>query len=230
MLNSRGGLFKAVEAALEVTHFGRAVVEAEGLADVHVFPDGSVEKRCVDVKVAEFKVAGGCDGQEETHDGHADDWGESLCVVQSSALAAPLGDEPRFGAGDVAGGIRLDFEDPHVINDHSASGEVHKFPRAVGDEGGILMLHSCLPLGGLSAVQRSPAGFRFHTLPGGEEGDGNRGLAGGCVWVTSDKVGDVNVLKYVLLSFALFRITTYRHEGRGVVGQVGNHIAVSNGV
>jgi hypothetical protein len=38
-----GGLFKAVEAALEVTNFGRAIVEAEGLADVYIFPDGSAE-------------------------------------------------------------------------------------------------------------------------------------------------------------------------------------------
>ena len=62
MLNSRGGLFKAVEAALEVANLGRAIGEAEGLADVHILPDGSVEKRCVDVKLAEFKVAGGRDG------------------------------------------------------------------------------------------------------------------------------------------------------------------------
>jgi hypothetical protein len=31
------GLLKAVEAALEVTHLGRAIAESEGLADVHVF-------------------------------------------------------------------------------------------------------------------------------------------------------------------------------------------------
>jgi hypothetical protein len=52
----------------------------------------------VDVKLAEFKVASGCDGREETQASHADEWGERLCVVHSSALAAPLGDEPRFEA------------------------------------------------------------------------------------------------------------------------------------
>jgi hypothetical protein len=72
MLNARGGLFQAVKAALEVTHFGRAIVEAEGLADVYVFPDENVEKRSVDVKLAKFKVASGGDGQEETQAGHAD--------------------------------------------------------------------------------------------------------------------------------------------------------------
>jgi hypothetical protein len=45
---------------------------------------------------------------------------------------------------------------------------------------------------------------------------------------TRNKVGNVRVLKDILLSFALFRITTRRREGRGVVGLVGNHIAVSN--
>jgi hypothetical protein len=79
-------------------------------------------------------------------------------------------------------------------------------------------------------IQRSPVGFRFHTLPGGEEGEGSRGRACMCVRGTRDKVGNVRVLKYVLWSFALVKIRTRRHEGRGVVGQVGNHIAVSNGV
>jgi hypothetical protein len=69
-------------------------------------------------------------------------------------------------------------------------------------------------------------GFWFYTLPGGEEGDGRRGRAGRCVRGTRDKVGDVRVLKYVLWSCALFRITTRRHEGRGVVGQVSNHITL----
>ena len=35
----------------------------------------------LDVKLADLKVAGGCDGQEETHAGHADDRGERLCVI-----------------------------------------------------------------------------------------------------------------------------------------------------
>jgi hypothetical protein len=64
-----------------VTHFGCAIAEAEGLADVHVFLNRCVEKRNVDVKLAELKVAGGCDGQEETQDGHADDMGKRLFVM-----------------------------------------------------------------------------------------------------------------------------------------------------
>jgi hypothetical protein len=76
-----GGLLQAVLATLEVTHFGRAIDEAEGLADVHVFLNGCVETRCVDVKLAKLKVAGGSDGQEETHAGHADDKGERLSVI-----------------------------------------------------------------------------------------------------------------------------------------------------
>jgi hypothetical protein len=89
-----------------VTHFGRAIVEAKGLADVHVLLNGCVEKRSADVKLAKLKVAGGCDGQEETQVGHADDKRERLIVIQSNALAALLGDEPRFEAGDVTGGVK----------------------------------------------------------------------------------------------------------------------------
>jgi hypothetical protein len=66
---------------LEVTHFGRAIAEAEGLADAHVFLNGCVEKRNVDVKLAKLKVVDGCDGHKEAQASHADDKGERLCVV-----------------------------------------------------------------------------------------------------------------------------------------------------
>jgi hypothetical protein len=57
------GLFESVEATLEMTHFRRAISEAEGLADVHVLPDWGVEERSVDVKLTlQFKFAGGRDG------------------------------------------------------------------------------------------------------------------------------------------------------------------------
>jgi hypothetical protein len=45
------GLFKSVEAALEMTHLGRAITEAEGVADVHVLLNRSVEECSVDVKL-----------------------------------------------------------------------------------------------------------------------------------------------------------------------------------
>jgi hypothetical protein len=46
-----------------MTYFGRAISEAEGLADVHVLLNMGVEKFSVDVKLTQFKVAGGCDGK-----------------------------------------------------------------------------------------------------------------------------------------------------------------------
>jgi hypothetical protein len=121
-----------------------------------------------------FKVANDCDGKEEAEDGHADDKRERLCIVETTALAAPLGDEPCFEAGDIACGVGLDFVDPHVVNDHAAKGQIDEFPRAVVYEGAILMLHNGMPLGGLGAVQRSPVRFEFHTLSGGKESDGSR--------------------------------------------------------
>jgi hypothetical protein len=57
-------LLKSVEAAFEVTHFGRAIGEAKGLADVHVLLDRGVEERSVDVKLPQIKVAGGREGKE----------------------------------------------------------------------------------------------------------------------------------------------------------------------
>jgi hypothetical protein len=48
-----------------MTHFGRAIIEAEGLADVHVLLNRGVEGRSVDVKLTQLKVAGGRDGEEE---------------------------------------------------------------------------------------------------------------------------------------------------------------------
>jgi hypothetical protein len=64
-----------------VAHFGRAITESEGLADIHVFLNRGVEKRSVDVQLTELKVAGGCDCEEEAKAGHADDMGERLRVV-----------------------------------------------------------------------------------------------------------------------------------------------------
>jgi hypothetical protein len=59
------GLLKSVEAALELTHFGRAITEFEWLVDVHVLLNRGVDKCSVDVNLTQLKVAGGCDGQEE---------------------------------------------------------------------------------------------------------------------------------------------------------------------
>jgi hypothetical protein len=84
------GLFKSVEAALEMTHFRRAISEAERLADVHVLLNRGIEKRGVDVKLTQFKIAGGCDGKEEAKACHADDTGERLRIVEASAFLHPL--------------------------------------------------------------------------------------------------------------------------------------------
>jgi hypothetical protein len=99
------GLFQSIEAAFEMTHFRRAITEAEGLADVHVLLDGVVKERSVDVKLTEFKVAGRRDGDEEAKVGHADDRGECLLIVEAIALDASFGDEPCFEAGDTTHGI-----------------------------------------------------------------------------------------------------------------------------
>jgi hypothetical protein len=72
-----------------MTHFGRAISEAEGLADVHVLLNRGVEKRGVDLKLTQFKVAGGCNGKEEAKTGHADDMGERFSIVE--AIAVRLG-------------------------------------------------------------------------------------------------------------------------------------------
>jgi hypothetical protein len=90
------GLFKSIEAAIEMTRFGRASTEAEGLADVHVLLDWGVEERSVDVKLTQFKVAGGCDGKEEAKAGNLGVRGERFRSVEASALAASFGDEPCY--------------------------------------------------------------------------------------------------------------------------------------
>jgi hypothetical protein len=168
------GLFESIEAALEMTHFRRAISEAEGLADVHVLLDWDVEECSIDAKLTQFKVAGGRDGTEEAKASHGGNMGERFRVVEAIALAAPFGDEPRFEAGDIANGVGLDLVNPHDINDHVVMGKVDEFPRAVVYEGGVLLLHGGLPLGGMGDVQSSPVRFWFHKLSGGEESDGSR--------------------------------------------------------
>jgi hypothetical protein len=168
------GPFKSVEAALEMTHLGRAISEAEGLAGVHVLLDWGGEERIVDVKLTQFKVAGGRDGKEEAKAGHAGDKRERFRIVEANTLAAPFGYEPGFKAGDIANGVGFDFADPHDVNDHAVGRKVDEFPSGVVYEGGVLLLHSGLPLEGMGAVQSSPVRFRFHTLSGGKESDGMR--------------------------------------------------------
>jgi hypothetical protein len=59
------GLFQAVEAEFEMTHPRRAIEKTEGLADVHVFLDGSVGERRVDIMLAKFEITCGRNGEEE---------------------------------------------------------------------------------------------------------------------------------------------------------------------
>jgi hypothetical protein len=171
------GMFQAVEAAFEVAHFGRSIGEAEGLAGgVHVLVDGGVEERNVDIELTQLKVAGGRDGEEETKAGQADERGEHFRIVEASTLAATFGDEPCFGAGDIAHGVRLDLVDPHYVDDLAVGGKVDEFPSAVVHERGVLLLHGGFPIWGLGAGESSAAGFRFHTISGGKESDcGRRG-------------------------------------------------------
>jgi hypothetical protein len=88
-----------------MTHFGRVISEAEGLADVHVLLDWGVEGRSVDVKLTQFKVVGDRDGKQEAKAGHTDDMGERFRIVEAIALAAPFGNESCFEAGDIANGV-----------------------------------------------------------------------------------------------------------------------------
>jgi hypothetical protein len=96
------GLFQSVEAAFEVTHFGRTIRESEGLADVHVLLDGSVEERSVNVELTHVKVAGGRDGEKETKTGHADERGERFREVEANTLVATFGDESCFEPGGIS--------------------------------------------------------------------------------------------------------------------------------
>jgi hypothetical protein len=57
-------LSEAVQTTFEVEHFRRAIRGPEGLADVNIVFDGSIEERGVNVKLTEFEVHGGCNGEE----------------------------------------------------------------------------------------------------------------------------------------------------------------------
>jgi hypothetical protein len=130
------GLLESVEATLEMTDFRRAFIEAEGLANVHVLLNRGVEKRSVDVKLAQLNVSGGCDGKEESHVGHADYRGERLSIVKARTLATNCALRRETSpAVDIASGVGLDLVGPHVVNDHAVGGKVDEFPRAVVYEG-----------------------------------------------------------------------------------------------
>jgi hypothetical protein len=210
-----------------MTQFRRAIGEAKGLADVHVLFDGSVEERSVDMKLTHLKISCGRNGEEYTKVGNAYDWGEYFRIVEASALAATFGYEPCFEAGDIAHGIRLDFVDPHLVDDHSSGGKVDEFPCAVVHEGGLHMLRSGLLAWYLGARESSPVDFLFHTVAGGKESDGGRRCARWDVVWTSNQVGHEGFFEDVFFYFTLVRMTIRRDKYRRVFGHVSHEFPVA---
>jgi hypothetical protein len=58
--------------------------------NVHILLDGGIQERCVNVLLAQFEIHGGGDGNENMEDGHSDDKGEDLCVVEAGPLDAAI--------------------------------------------------------------------------------------------------------------------------------------------
>jgi hypothetical protein len=141
-----------------------------------------------------------------------------------------LGDEPRFEAGDIAHGVGLDFVDSHVVDDHVVGGKVDEFPRAVVNEGGVLLMRSGLPFWCLGVGESSPVRLRFSTLSGGKENKGVRYRADWYMEWTSKPAGLGGLFEDVLFGFALIRVTKRRDKYRRVIGHVVHKFPVAEGV
>jgi hypothetical protein len=101
--------------------------------------------------LAEVEVHGGNHGEEKAEASHADKRLEGFRVVKICTLTASLGHEVSLKARYFNLCVRIDFVDPHAMNDRAIGVEVNKFSRAIAHEGVILMLHGSLPVKGLSA-------------------------------------------------------------------------------
>jgi hypothetical protein len=164
-----GGLFKAVELAFEVAHFGCTIREAGGLANVNILFDGGMEERSVDVNMTDFELHSGRNGEKEPKASPADDQGEGLSVVEAHASTAALGDETSFESRDVTLRVGLDLVNPHVVDDHTVGGEISYVPRAVVHKGVILMLHRCLSLLCLHTREGNTVRRGLDTYSGGQQ-------------------------------------------------------------
>jgi hypothetical protein len=75
--------------------------------------------------------------------------------------------------GDIPIKVGIDIVDPHVVYDCTTFREVNEFPRPVGQEGIILMLHGHLPFSGLIIGESGTVRGKFDAIPCGEEGNRN---------------------------------------------------------
>jgi hypothetical protein len=108
--------------------------------------------------------------------------------------------------------------------------EINEFPCAVVHEGGVLVLHSGLPVRCLGAGESNVVGFLLHTIAGGKESDGGRRRACWDVVLANNQVGHEGLFGDVLFGLALFRVTTRRDNYRRVFGHVSHKVAVAEGV
>jgi hypothetical protein len=158
-----------------VTDLGRPVGEAQWLPDIDIFLTRCIEECRMNVQLAELEVHGGRNGEKQAHASHSDDWREGLYIVKACALAASLGDKPGFAARDIPSKVGLYLIDLHDVYDCTTRREVNEFPRAVGNEGVILMLHGHMPFSGLIAGESGTVRGRFNAISRGKEGNRRAG-------------------------------------------------------
>jgi hypothetical protein len=137
------------------------------LANVNTLFDKGIEKLSVDVKLTEFEVHGGLNGEKEPETGHANDKGEGLSVVETRALTTSFSDSTGFQERDSTLRVGLDIVGPHAIDDHAVGGEIDKFPRAVVHMGVVLLLHPSVPILCLRIREGSTVRRGLDTVCGG---------------------------------------------------------------
>jgi hypothetical protein len=161
-----------------VIDLGRSVGEAKWLPNV----DMGIEEGIINVQLAELEVHGGGNSEKRSQASHSDDMRECLCVVKSCALAASLNNKRCFVTGDIPIKVGVDLIDQDVVYACTTFREVNEFPRAVGQEGVILILHGHLPFSILITRESGTVRGRLDAISCGEEGNSsaNRLVRRGC--------------------------------------------------
>jgi hypothetical protein len=143
-------LLEPVERLDEVaSHAVHAVRVANRRLNPHVLVQVTLHERVLHVDVVDGVALDGRGGDGGAKSGVLGDGRKHFVVVDPMHLAVALNDQARLVALDVAVGVALDLEDPLGGDELGAVWWWRRLPRAVGLEGGHLLVHGGAPLVGL---------------------------------------------------------------------------------
>jgi hypothetical protein len=121
--------------------------EANGLRAVDSLGECDMEEGILDVELVHGPTRGDRQSQHSPNGGRLDDGAEGIVVVHPGAPSEPLEDSMSLAPIKRAICLELVLEDPLASDDISPRRPRNQVPRAVRQQGLVLLLHSVMPVG-----------------------------------------------------------------------------------